>query len=212
MTEENKILELPALELAPGISLVLRRAAIQGNPRLEEIAGSSLEALLDDPYAQNFQLLVLGPLYSVDCLQDDLDAIGLERPRDYFAMYHSGGGRAAEWCQFRVIIADADRLARSLPIGPGHSVIVRQKSLRRTGLAPEKISNETGVPHRADEALVVFYEVEDLKPVEELMEARGMEFYTDFFDLPETGGDVAEWCEVRLSGKRAGFYGRFGAP
>ncbi|PIE01345.1 MAG: hypothetical protein CSA81_12240 [Acidobacteria bacterium] len=82
----------------------------------------------------------------------------------------------------------------AVQISPVLSVVIRKKALVMHNIERSKIETIGLVFFSEDRDLVVlgpFYDVEK-KEIE-------LEQYDDFFEITNSGGDVPEWCSIKLS-------------
>jgi len=84
-------------------------------------------------------------------------------------------------------------------LGAGISVVVRKSSLSRVGKDREAIARDVGDIVSEDHDLLVVGPCFEAETPSGRLKALGLEYYDDFFDLPNTGGEVPEWCQIWLS-------------
>jgi hypothetical protein len=79
------------------------------------------------------------------------------------------------------------------------SIILKKSSLARLGnvrpIALSEVFSE-------DEKLLVLGPFFETETVSGRLEELGLKYIDDYFDLPHTGGDVPEWCQISLSYKK----------
>lgn len=86
----------------------------------------------------------------------------------------------------------------AVELGPGFSIVVKRSALARVGVDVSADPTTYGGVVSSDDHLIVlgpFYENQESCA---RLAALGLEFYDDYFDLPNTGGTVPDWCRIKL--------------
>lgn len=86
----------------------------------------------------------------------------------------------------------------SVRIGPGFSIVIRKDALDRAGVAPSGVIGSIGDLVAEDDDLLVLGPLFDPQAAIGRLQDSGLEYFQDFFDIPHSGGPVAEWCQIDL--------------
>lgn len=86
----------------------------------------------------------------------------------------------------------------SVEIGGGFSIVIRVSSLARIGLEIKHNDPLWGTIVSFDEHLLVLGPLFEAQTLEAELAKRGLEYWDDYFDLPNTGGPVPDWCQIVL--------------
>ncbi len=86
----------------------------------------------------------------------------------------------------------------SVALSPAMSVVLKKGSLvRRGNVRPIGL----GDVFSEDEKLLVLGPFYETAIVTRRLEELGLKYIDDYFELPHSGGDVPDWCEISLSYK-----------
>lgn len=86
----------------------------------------------------------------------------------------------------------------TVSIGAAHSIVLRKAALVRLGRPAEDIVGVVGDLVSEDADLLVLGPLFEPAPATKKLEEMGFEHFEDFFDLTNSGGVVAEWCQIEL--------------
>lgn len=86
----------------------------------------------------------------------------------------------------------------TVSIGVAHSIVLRKAALLRLGRSAKDVIGVVGDLVSEDADLLVLGPLFELDPATKKLEEMGFEYFEDFFDLTNSGGVVAEWCEIDL--------------
>lgn len=80
-------------------------------------------------------------------------------------------------------------------LAPALSIVIKRSSIERAQLEIVSIGDVAS----SDEHLVVVGPFFETETPSAKLDSAGLEYFEDYFDIPNSGGPVPDWCKITLS-------------